>query len=380
MSDHGGDRYGGCHYYGGQHGAEHHGGDYHGHGRVDGLDGPEGFDGRGDRDGGRGALVVHSAGLHTSVQDAGRDGYYAIGMPPSGALDQFSYRAANLLVGNPETAAVLEATYVGPSLEFTDERLVAVTGADVQASRNGEPVPSWQTVAVRAGDVLSFGMISAGARLYIAVTGGVDVPPYLGSRSTCTLVGLGGHEGRKLADGDRLPLGTEVVAGGPPPEGTAVAEELRPEFPAVMPLRTVVGLCSYRLSEAGMRAWLGTVWQVTKDADRVGYRLRGGALEFAERAQPFGAGGEPANVVDLGYPVGSVHVPGGDEPVVLLNDAVTGGGYATVGTLVSADRDRIGQTKTGDRVSFEPVDLDQALAARRDRRVRLYRVRDAVLG
>ena len=325
-------------------------------------------------------LIVHAPGLSTTVQDAGRDGHYDIGMPPSGALDQFSFRAANLLVGNRETAAALEATYIGPQLEFTDARTVAVTGADVAVSRNGEPVPMWQAVRVRAGDVLSFEMISAGARLYIAVGGGIDVPEYLGSRSTYTLTGLGGHEGRRLAEGDRLPLGAAGTPGGGPSEGAAVPEELRPAFPEVTALRTVVGLCSYRLTEAGLRSFLETVWKVTKDADRVGYRLRGGSLEFREREQPFGAGSDPANVVDLGYPVGSIQVPGGDEPIVLLNDAVTGGGYATVGTLISVDRDRIAQTKTGDRVSFEPVDLDQALAARRDRNSRLNRVRRAVLG
>ena len=325
-------------------------------------------------------LLVHNPGLYTTVQDAGRDGHYDIGMPPSGAMDQFSFRAANLLVGNAETTAALEATYIGPRLEFTDERLVAVTGANAPVSLNDEPVPAWQTVAVNAGDVLSFEMIGAGARLYIAVSGGLDVPQYLGSRSTYTLTGIGGHGGRKLADGDRLPLGPTAASSGRPSEGTAVPEGTRPRFTEVTPLRTVVGLCSYRLSDSGMRSFLETVWKVTKDADRVGYRLRGGSLDFIERRQPFGAGSDPANVVDLGYPVGSIQVPGGDEPIVLLNDAVTGGGYATIGTVISVDRDRVAQTKTGDQVSFEPVELDEALAARRDRRARLERVREAVRG
>lgn len=320
-------------------------------------------------------VIVLSPGLYTTVQDAGRDGFYEIGMPPSGAMDQFSHRAANLLVGNPEGAATLEATYIGPQLEFTDERLVAVTGADAPVSLNGEPVPPWQAVAVRAGDVLSFAMITAGARLYVAVNGGIDVPEYLGSRSTYTLTGLGGFKGRKLADGDRLPLG-ETNGGR---AGVAVPEELRPEFPAVTPLRTVVGLCSYRLTEAAMDSFLSTEWKITKDADRVGYRLRGGELDFVDREQPFGAGSDPANVVDLGYPVGSIQVPGGDEPIVLLNDAVTGGGYATIGTVISADRDRIAQTKTGDQVSFTAVDLEAALSARRDRRDRLDRIRALAL-
>ncbi|TNC29094.1 5-oxoprolinase subunit C family protein [Amycolatopsis alkalitolerans] len=316
-------------------------------------------------------LIVHSPGLSTTVQDAGRDGFYEIGMPPSGAMDQFSHRAANILVGNPEGAATLEATYIGPKLEFTDSRVVAVTGAEAPLSLNGEPVPMWESFPVKAGDVLSFAMITAGARPYVAVSGGIAVPEYLGSRSTYTLTGLGGLDGRKLADGDRLPLGEPNGARA----GVRVPEGLRPEFPAVTPLRTVVGLCSYRLTEGGLASFLGTEWKITKDADRVGYRLRGGKLDFVEREQPFGAGSDPANVVDLGYPVGSIQVPGGDEPIVLLNDAVTGGGYATIGTVVSADRDRLAQAKTGDLVSFVPVDLDAALAARRDRRSRLDRIR-----
>lgn len=328
-------------------------------------------------------LLVHEPGLFTTVQDAGRDGHYDIGMPPSGAMDQFSFRSANLLVGNAEGAAALEATYTGPRLEFTDERLIAVTGADIPATLNGEPAPGWRTLAVGPGDVLAFHALSAGARLYIAISGGLGVPEYLGSRSTYTLTGLGGHDGRRLAGGDRLPLVAPSAGRERPGEGTAVPEETRPSLrpgTEVTPLRTVVGLCSYRLTDSGMRSFLETVWKVTKDADRVGYRLRGGSLDFVERRQPFGAGSDPANVVDLGYPVGSIQVPGGDEPIVLLNDAVTGGGYATIGTVISADRDRIAQAKTGDQISFEPVGLDEALAARRDRRARLERVREAVRG
>lgn len=324
-------------------------------------------------------LIVHSGGLYTTVQDSGRDGQYAIGMPPSGAMDQYSHRIANMLVGNPDGAAALEATYIGPELEFTDDRLVAVTGASAPVTVNGEPVAAWQTLSVHAGDVLGFSMITAGARLYIAISGGIGVDEYLGSRSTYMLTGLGGFEGRKVAEGDRVPLDEHRVDSVPRPgEGTTVAEQFRPDFPEIAPLRTVVGLCAYRLTDAGMHSFTDVTWQVTKDADRVGYRLRGGKLDFIEREQPHGAGGDPANVVDLGYPVGSIQVPGGDEPIVLLNDAVTGGGYVPIGTVISVDRDRIAQTKTGDQVSFVPVDLDSALSARRDRRERLERVRAAL--
>lgn len=324
-------------------------------------------------------VLVRSGGLYTTVQDSGRDGHYAIGLPPSGAMDQYSHRIANMLVGNPPGAATLEATYIGPELEFTDDRRIAVTGAAGPVTLNGNPVEQWQTLGVGSGDVLGFAMITGGARIYIAVSGGVDVPEYLGSRSTYTLTGIGGYQGRKLADGDRLALGRPPSSTSPG-NGTDVPAELRPAFPPVAELRAVVGLCAYRLTEAGLRSFLDTTWKVTKDADRVGYRLRGGKLDFVDRKQPFGAGSDPANVVDLGYPVGSVQVPGGDEPIVLLNDAVTGGGYATIATVISVDRDRIAQTKTGDQVSFTSVDLDTALAARRERGERLERVRTALYG
>ncbi|WP_068266410.1 biotin-dependent carboxyltransferase family protein [Janibacter limosus] len=319
-------------------------------------------------------VKVVTGGLSTTVQDLGRTGRYAIGMPPSGAMDQFSFRVANLLVGNPESAAALEATYIGPSLEFTDARVIAVTGGDAAVTLNGEPIPTWTSVAVGSGDVLAFGMIASGARPYIAVSGGIDVPTYLDSRSTYTLIGLGGFEGRTLADGDVLPLGAATSVA----EGRSVPDELVPHFASDIEVRAQVGLCSYRLTEGALESFLGTSWKITKDADRVGYRLRGGTLDFVEREQPFGAGSDPANVVDLGYPLGSIQVPGGDEPIVLLGDAVTGGGYATIATVVSVDRDLFGQAKTGDTVRFRDVDVDEALAARAERTGRLARIREAL--
>lgn len=319
-------------------------------------------------------LKVLTGGLSTTVQDLGRTGMYAIGMPPSGAMDQFSLRVANLLVGNDEGAAALEATYIGPSLEFTDDRVVAVTGGDAAATLNGEPLPTWTGVPVRAGDVVAFGMITSGARPYIAVSGGLDVPPYLDSRSTYTLIGLGGHEGRKLTDGDVLPLGPGNGASGTRslPAGQV------PTFASEIEVRAVVGLCSYRLTEEALESFLTTPWRITKDADRVGYRLRGGTLDFVERDQPFGAGSDAANVVDLGYPLGSVQVPGGDEPIVLLGDAVTGGGYVTIATVISVDRDLFGQAKTGDTIRFRNVGIEEALAARAEQVVQLDRIRTAL--
>ena len=280
-------------------------------------------------------IRVHDGGVRTTVQDAGRFGLYHLGMPPSGALDDYSFRAANLLVGNDEGAAVLEATFSGPTLEFEQDSVIAVTGADLPLKLDDEEQPGWTSLAVKAGQVLSFDFLRAGARAYIAVAGGIDVPIVFGSRSTYALCVIGGHEGRALREGDVLPVGKARPAAA----GRIVEERLRPALPKEVELRVNMGLCDYRLSDEGRRSFLESEWTVTPAADRIGYRYRGGQLSFVEREQPFGAGSDPSNVVDLGYPVGSIQVPGGVEPICLLNDAVTGGGYVTIGTVISVDRD-----------------------------------------
>jgi allophanate hydrolase subunit 2 len=157
-----------------------------------------------------------------------------------------------------------------------------------------------------------------------------------------------------------------------------VDEDHVPAYAKETELRVIIGLASYRLTEESMEEFLNTTWTVTPDADRVGYRYKGGELKFVEREQPAGAGADPANVVDFGYPIGSIQVPGGVEPIVLMNDAVTGGGYATIGTVVSADRDRLAQTKTNDKTRFRSVDLDEALEAREERRQQMVQIKQAL--
>lgn len=322
------------------------------------------------------AIRVKSPGLLTTVQDTGRFGEYAIGMPPSGAMDVFSYQVGNYLVGNEEGAAGLEITYFGPQLEFTEDAVIAVTGAEMPPKINGEEAATWETLQVKEGDVLSFDYLKNGARSYLAVAGGVDVPVFMHSRSTYTLIGLGGHEGRALQEGDELALGEDGDRSDR--VGRRVDDDHIPAYTKETELRVIIGLASYRLTEESMEEFLGTTWTVTPDADRVGYRYKGGELKFVEREQPAGAGADQANVVDFGYPIGSIQVPGGVEPIVLMNDAVTGGGYATIGTVISADRDRLAQTKTNDKTRFRSVDLDEALQAREQRRKQMSEIRQAL--
>ena len=310
------------------------------------------------------AINVIKPGLSTTVQDLGRPGYYHIGIPTSGGMDMLSLAAANLLVGNPAGAAVLEAVFMGPELEFTEDATVAVTGADLPPKLDGDEQACWTAFAVKKGQVLSFGFLKAGARAYIAISGGIDVPVVLGSRSTYTLGALGGFQGRKLQAGDVLPVGMGVGVAG---RSVPAALRRMPGSPAE--LRMLPGLYWHRITEAAGKGFFEDTWKVAPEADRIGYRFKAGRpLEFVPREQPFGAGSDPSNIVDACYPYGSVQVPGGTEPIVLHRDAVSGGGYFMLGTVVSADMDLIGQLQPHTPTRFVKVTMDQALQARKDRK------------
>ena len=313
-------------------------------------------------------------GIATTVQDTGRPGYYNVGIPPSGSLDQYSSVAANLLVGNSDDAAVLECTYMGPELRFDQPTTVAVTGAELPPRVNGEPRPTWESFTVGAGDLLSFGFLASGARAYIAVSGGLDVPVVLGSRSTYALGALGGLHGGPLVVGDELPIGD---ASGVAP-GRSVPEALRSIHPRHREIRVMMGLYDHRLTDESRRTFLETEWRLTPVADRTGFRYRGAVLDFRDRVAPFGAGSDPSNIVDAPYPIGSIQIPGGVEPIVLHRDAVSGGGYVMVGTVISADMDHVGQSAPNITTRFVEVDLQTALQARRDRTARLHALREAV--
>ncbi len=312
-------------------------------------------------------IKVLKPGLATTVQDLGRPGYYHIGIPLSGGMDRHALAAANLLVGNEEGAAVLEAVFMGPELEFTDDALVAITGAELPPKLDGEPRETWTSFKVKRGQKLSFDFLKQGARGYIAIAGGIDVPLVLGSRSTYALGALGGFKG----------IGK---ASAPVKDGRTVAKDLR-GLPAAMPteLRVMPGLYWHRITETAGVGFFGDTWKVAPEADRIGYRFKGGKpLEFVPREPPFGAGSDPSNITDACYPYGSIQVPGGTEPIVLHRDAVSGGGYFMVGTVIAADMDLIGQLQPNTPVRFVKVGMDEALAARKSRAGLLGKLRSAL--
>ena len=321
-------------------------------------------------------INVTSPGILTTIQDLGRPGYYHLGIPMGGAMDRFALIAANLLVGNPEGAAGLEAVFMGPDLEFTENATVAVTGAHLPPLLNGVEQPCWTAFDVRTGDRLEFDFLKSGARAYIAVSGGIATPLALGSRSTYSIGALWGYQGRPLAPGDTLPIGKTKASGR---AGLSVPRALRRAPGPAGELRVLPGLYWNRITETSQRAFFEDTWKVANEADRMGYRFQGGrTMEFVERQQPFGAGSDPSNITDACYPYGSVQVPSGTEPIILHRDAVSGGGYFMIGTVISADMDLIGQLQPNTETRFVEVDMEAALAARADRHAILGSLREAL--
>lgn len=308
------------------------------------------------------ALDILEAGLSTTVQDRGRRGYYKYGFPQSGSMDQLSATIGNRLVGNGEDDAVLECTYIGPKFSVDAPTRIAVTGAPVDVFVNDEPAEAWRSLRLEPGDVVRFGVIRGGTKYFVAVEGGIDVPIVLGSRSTYPIGRIGGFEGRPLAVGDHVPVGP--VSGRPGLD--AAPDAWRPAFERSVDVRVVMGLYDHYLSNEGRRRLLEEEWTLTPVADRMGLRYKGPGVEWSEREQAFGAGQDPSNIVDAGYAVGSIQIPGGTQPIVLHREAVSGGGYAMVATVISADLDLVARSAPGTVTRFREVTMDEALEARRE--------------
>ncbi|SDM96160.1 biotin-dependent carboxylase uncharacterized domain-containing protein [Cryobacterium flavum] len=318
------------------------------------------------------AFDILEPGLSTTVQDQGRIGYYRFGIPQGGSMDQYSATLANRLVGNTAREAVLECTYIGPKLISTTDAIIAVTGAPVDVFVNGELVPEYERLELLAGNELKFGVIKGGTKYFIAVHGGIDVPEVLGSRSTYPIGAIGGVDGRALAAGDLVPVGAAIDNGLPALQFIEIED--RPAFSKDVTVRVMLGLYDHLLSHTGLDSLLNSEWVLTPVADRMGLRYSGPGVEWKDREQPFGAGQDPSNIVDAGYAVGSIQIPGGTQPIILHRDAVSGGGYAMVATVISADMDLVARCSPGTKTHFVAVTMEQALAARAANTVRAARI------
>ena len=320
-------------------------------------------------------LEVLDGGLRTTVQDMGRRGGQALGIPPSGAQDGFALRVANLLAGNPAGgplvvredpgAAGLEITLGRLKLRALADHAVALAGADTGASVDGTPVPCWSSFVLRRGRTLACGMAGSGARGYLAVHGGIDVPLYRGSRATHVGGGFGGLEGRALSQGDRLPV---AAASLPAAEvaGRRLRPDLVPRYAPPMQVRAVAGPEERHFTDESVETFYATAWKLNPKADRTGMRFIGPALSFRPGRPRYlieDAGEDPSNIViDPGAPVGTVQVPSGVEPIVLGVDSPSIGGYARIAVVISGDMGRVGQVRPFEEVRFVRISHDDAVA------------------
>lgn len=290
-------------------------------------------------------VKIHRAGVQTTVQDLGRRGHRAAGVPLSGAADPFALRLANALVANPENTAALEFTLVGPTLEFSEDTLVAVGGAE------SEGLPSWRPVEVRAGEVLRLGSCVRGCRGYLAIAGGIEVEPVLGSRSTFLRAGIGGMGGRPLREGDVLRIARPAV-----PAARATQADRKPGWridprilPAYSELPTVRVVRGMQAEEFG-EALFTTAFKVSPQSDRMGVRLVEAELRRSSSAELLSSAVAP----------GTIQVPPDGQPLVLLADAQTIGGYPQVAHVIGVDLPLVAQLRPGDGVRFVEVSVQEA--------------------
>lgn len=306
------------------------------------------------------AFEVIEPGILTTIQDLGRIGFSQFGIPPSGALDTFSFRVGNLLTGNREEEAGLETTLMGLKLKALREVVIAVTGGDFSPALNEEPLEMWRTHLLVEGDVIAFKKVQTGCRAYLSVSGGFVVPKILGSCSTYLPGNLGGLEGRKLRRGDILYI----------PETSASLDKLGLRFPRdwipspemETPLRVIAGPQNHHFTEKGSQTFYSSSYQVTPQCDRMGVRLEGPKIERRSDVEE--------SIISEGLISGAIQVPGEGKPTIILTELVTGG-YAKIATIISTDLPKVAQLKPRDQVRFKPISIEESHLLLREQEERL---------
>ncbi|MBT2640855.1 biotin-dependent carboxyltransferase [Bacillus sp. ISL-41] len=287
---------------------------------------------------------VLKAGLQTTVQDIGRTGYQQYGITTSGAMDSYSMQMANLLVGNPIGEAGLEAAVLGPRLEALTDASIAICGGDLEPMVNSSKVPMWKSFVLKNGDILSFGAAKSGARAYISFAGGIDVPLVLGSKSTFINGKLGGFKGRALESGD-LVHGNPFVR-----RNRFLHSSLVPEYASEMDIRVIIGPHQDKFSQTEKDRFLSSEYTLTSQSNRMGYRLEGPQLETI--------GG--SDIISDAIPLGGIQVPANGQPIILLSERQTTGGYARIATVISVDIPLLAQARPGTKIRFKEITVGEA--------------------
>ena len=298
-------------------------------------------------------IQIVEPGLFTTVQDRGRYGFQDIGVPISGAMDQFALRSANSLVGNDQNAAALEMTVIGPTAVFNFDALIAITGADLSAQIDGSPIPRWQPIPVAKSSQLKFEGMQDGIRAYLAIAGGIDVPEIMGSQSTYVKAGFGGFDGRNIAKDDLISI--KLLESDPIPSQMA-GDFTPPVYGQEHSVRVMLGPQDLAFQESAITKLLDSVFTVSLDSDRMGYRLEG--PKIGHKQGP--------DIISEGNTLGAVQVSGDGVPTVLMSDCGTTGGYTKIATVITSDIGQLAQAVPGDTVMFSAVDMDEAVSAVRE--------------
>lgn len=294
-------------------------------------------------------LTIHKSGMQTTVQDLGRTGFQKYGVVAAGAMDPYALRMANLLVGNEENAAALEITLMGPSIHFEEAHVISICGGDLTPQLDGKAVKSWRAITAAKGQTLTFGKPRSGSRCYMAVAGGIDVPAVMGSRSTYIRAGLGGYQGRALESGDQLAIGEASAA----QQSTAQNRSWFVPSPSYSPnpvIRVTKGRQFELFSEQSQKYFLSETFSVNPQSDRMGYRLDGPRLALAEAQE----------MISEAVVFGSIQVPADGNPIILMADRQTAGGYPKIAEVITVDLPLISQLKPGGHLRFTEISIEEA--------------------
>ena len=308
-------------------------------------------------------VQVIKKGLETSVQDyPGRIGTLNQGFPASGPMDSWSFRLANILVGNKTGDAALECQFIGPTLKFIDDRTIAITGADMSPKIDGKSVPLWESIEVKANQILELEFATIGARSYIAFAGGINSEPWLGSRSTFHKAGVGGIDGKAIENNQIIPLGKNKKIHPRKIKKNSIPEISRDKNWSI---EVVLGPNDDWIDNKGHEIFFKSKWKLQAKSDRTGYRLDGPKLSFTDKAtnKSLENGSEPSNIIDQGYPAGAINLAG-QTPIILVNDGPSMGGFINPYTVPSSAFWKLGQAKPGDIFKFIEVSVEKAQSLR----------------
>ena len=287
------------------------------------------------------SIKITSGGMLSTIQDTGRTGAQSTGFSVSGVMDRDAYREANHLVGNINGEAVIEMTYNGICAEFLCDTVISFTGGDFAPTINGLSVPCYHSVAVKRGDILKMGMTNDFMRCYMAVRGGFDVPVVMGSRSTNMKIKTGGFEGRKLRTGDIIPIGKGIT--------NSIKDRALPKPEYNNEIRVILGPQDNYFTKKGIDTFLSCEYTVSDKSDRMGYRFSGAEIE-----------NNGTDIISDGIAEGSIQVSSNGQPIIMMADRQTTGGYAKIATVISVDIPKLAQKKPGEKVKFTAVSLKEA--------------------